>query len=165
MLLYAFFKAFLPLPSLEVILIPFVVDYPNQVIPLSILGAIGTFLGGSVGYFVAYFLGNKILNKLTSKKSIEDGMELVRKYGVLAVFIGGITPIPDFILCYLAGLVRMNYWLFAFSDAVARLLRSFFVCYMVVLFGFVIDMDKWGSLFSLVVILYFVLKWGFKKEK
>ena len=108
MLLYAFFKAFLPLPSLEVILIPFVVDYPNQVIPLSILGAIGTFLGGSVGYFVAYFLGNKFLKRLTTIDTIEHGMELVRKHGVLAVFIGGITPIPDFILCYLAGLVKMN---------------------------------------------------------
>ena len=28
--------------------------------------------------------------------------------GILAVFIGGITPIPDFILPYLAGFTRMK---------------------------------------------------------
>lgn len=165
LLLYAFLKAFLPLPSLEVMLIPMVVEYPSEVIVLSGIGAIGTFIGGSVGYYIAYFLGNTVLSKITSHENISAGMELIRKHGIWAIFIGGITPIPDFILSYLAGLVKMNYWMFALSDALARLLRSLIVSYAIVVFGYVIDMDKWGSLFSLVIILYFILKWGFTKEK
>ena len=164
--LYAIFKAFLPLPSLEVMLLPLAIQNPNLVIWYSMVGAVGTYIGGSIGYAIAYFLGSKFLLRLSNKDTIEKGMELVNKYGVLAVFIGGITPIPDFILAYLAGLTRMNHFLFAFVDAFARLLRSLLISYVVVLFGYVIDLDKWGSSISLVIILYFILKWGFgDKEK
>lgn len=162
---YSILKAFLPLPSLEVMLIPMVIANPNFAFWYSVIGALGTFIGGSIGYAIAYFLGNHFLLKLSSQKNVEHGMELVRKHGVLAVFIGGVTPIPDFLLAYLAGLTKMNYFLFALSDAVARFLRSVLVAYMVVSFGYVLDLDKWGSIISLVIILYFILKWGFTKEK
>lgn len=163
---YSILKAFLPLPSLEVMLIPLVINNPNLVVWYSLVGAIGTYIGGSIGYAIAYFLGNAFVLRLSNNETIEKGMELVNKYGVLAVFIGGITPIPDFILAYLAGLTKMNHFIFAISDSLARLLRSLLISYMVVLFGYVIDFDKWGSVISLVIIVYFVIKWGFEdKEK
>lgn len=163
---YSILKAFLPLPSLEVMLIPLVINNPNLIVWYSLIGALGTYIGGSIGYGIAYFLGNSFVLKLTNNETMEKGMDLVNKYGVLAVFIGGITPIPDFILAYLAGLTRMNHFLFAISDAVARLLRSLLVSYTILMFGYVIDFDKWGSIISLVIIIYFVLKWGFgDKEK
>lgn len=163
--LYSVCKAFLPLPSLEVMLIPMVIAAPSQALWFSIVGAVGTFIGGSIGYAIAYFMGSGFILKLSSKGSLDKGMMLVNKYGVLAVFIGGITPIPDFLLAYLAGLTRMNFMLFALSDAIARFLRSLLVSYLVVSFGYVIDLDKWGSLISLVIILYFLFKWGFSKRE
>ncbi|MBE6114248.1 MAG: DedA family protein [Erysipelotrichaceae bacterium] len=165
LLLYSTFKAFLPLPSLEVILIPLIIETPSFALFYSLIGGIGTFVGGSIGYAIAYYLGSKWMDHLSSQDTIRKGMELVSKHGVIAVFIGGITPIPDFLLAYLAGLTRMNYWPFAITDALARFLRSILVSYVVILFGYVIDMDKWGSIISLVIIVYFVLKWGFTKEE
>ena len=42
------------------------------------------------------------------------------RYGVLAVFIGGVTPIPDFLLAYLAGMTQMALIPFLLSDGTAR---------------------------------------------
>ena len=163
-LVYAFFKAFLPLPSLEVMIIPCIIK-ENEFLIASFVGAIGTFLGGSVGFWLAYFLGNKIFHYLTNKEDVAKGLELIRKYGVLAVFIGGITPIPDCILPYLAGFVHMNFFAFAFSDSIARLIRSLLVGYCVLKFGSVIDFDKWGNYIAIAIIIFFVGQWLIKKKK
>lgn len=162
---YSALKAFLPLPSLEVLLIPMVIATPSLALLYSTVGGIGTFIGGSIGYGIAYYFGTKWIDRLSSENSIHKGMELINQYGIIAVFIGGITPIPDFLLAYLAGLTRMNYWAFAITDGFARFLRSVLVAYIVIIFGYVIDLDRWGSIISLVIIVYFVLKWGFSSNE
>lgn len=160
--IYAILKAFLPLPSLEVMLIPLVIKNP-LVLTYSIIGAIGTFIGATIGYSIAYFGSKHLLGRFINEKSLRYSKTFVGKYGILSVFIGGITPIPDFILAYGAGLARMNYLAFVVSDAIARFLRSLIVGYIVVSFGYVIDMDKWGTILSLVIMSYFIFKWGFSK--
>lgn len=39
-------------------------------------------------------LGKKVLYNIAAKEDVEHGEELMDRYGLLAVFIGGITPIP-----------------------------------------------------------------------
>lgn len=150
--LYAIGKAFLPLPSLEVILVPMVIAKTNSVWILSLIGACGTFIGGAIGYAIAYLAGRRIILRFTSEKQLIIGEQLLQRYGVLAIFIGGITPVPDFVLAYLAGLMHMNFWLFACTDALARFLRSLLVGYLVQTLGYVFNLDRWGTVLSLVVI-------------
>ena len=59
LILYSILKAFLPLPSLEVILVPLVLNEPDKWVLYSLEGALGTFIGGGIGYFIAYKLGRK----------------------------------------------------------------------------------------------------------
>ena len=103
LILYAILKAFLPLPSLEVVLTPLCLKHPEKWLLYSFEGAIGTCIGGAIGYGIAYSVGRKALAHIASDEDIEKGETLMRKHGLLAVFIGGITPIPDFLLAYLAG--------------------------------------------------------------
>lgn len=163
LVLYAILKAFLPLPSLEVVLVPLVLAHPQHWILYSIEGAIGTFIGGGIGYLIAYRLGRKAFAHIATAKDIEKGEDLMQRYGVWAVFIGGITPIPDFILAYLAGFTHMRFSLFAFCDAIARLLRSLLICYCLRKLGEVINVDWFGTVFSLVILAWMLLRWG--KEK
>ncbi len=159
------FKAFLPLPSLEVVLIPLTVKNPSLWIFYSLIGAVGTGLGGAIGYRIAELFGIKILRKFAGQNEIESGQKLMRKYGVLAVFIGGVTPIPDFLLAYLAGLTKMNFIKFILSDGIARLLRSLLVTFCIKELGMVMNIDEWGTVFSLIVVGILLIKYGLNIKK
>lgn len=50
LILYAILKAFLPLPSLEVVLTPLCLKHPEKWLLYSFEGAIGTCIGGAIGY-------------------------------------------------------------------------------------------------------------------
>ncbi|MEG0526721.1 YqaA family protein [Amedibacillus sp. YH-ame6] len=163
LLLYAILKAFLPLPSLEVILVPLCMHSPEKWILYSIEGAIGTCIGGGIGYCLAHRFGRNILQHMASEKDMDAGERLMNRYGMLAVFIGGITPIPDFLLAYLAGFTNMNFIKFSLCDGFARLLRSLLVTYCLYQLGSVVNVDSFGTWFSLIIILWLILRWW--KEK
>ena len=162
---YSMFKAFLPLPSLEVVLIPLTIKSPNLWIFYSLVGAVGTGIGGAIGYRIAEILGMKILRKFASSNEIEGGQKLMRKYGVLAVFIGGVTPIPDFLLAYLAGLTKMSFTKFILSDGISRLLRSLLVTFCIKELGMVMNIDEWGTVFSLIIVGLLLIKYGLNIKK
>lgn len=167
LVVYSILKAFLPLPSLEVVLIPLVIRNPDGFLLYSIVGAIGTYVGGSIGYILAMSIKEKVWISFFGKNTWEKGKELFHHYGILAVFIGGITPIPDFILAYIAGFTRMNYLAFALSDGIARFLRSIIVLYFFIQLGVVIDMDKYGTYMLVFILVYFFGKYfvGLIKNK
>lgn len=164
LILYAILKAFLPLPSLEVLLVPLCLANMDKWIIYSLEGAVGTFIGGAIGYAIAYKVGRKALMNIAGQKDVEAGERLMNKYGLLAVFIGGITPIPDFLLAYLAGLTHMRFFSFASCDAIARLLRSLLVTYLLKALGTVFDIDAYGMIFSALIMLWLIWKWWKNKR-
>lgn len=161
--LYSVLKAFLPLPSLEVVLVPLVIAHPERWLLYAVEGALGTFIGGGIGYVIALRLGKSVLKNIATKEDIQKGEAMMNRYGVWAVFIGGITPIPDFLLAYMAGFTHMRFSLFAFCDAIARFLRSLFVCYGVIKLGEVIPIEGFGTAFSLIILGWLLLRWGCAK--
>ncbi|MEG2507544.1 MAG: VTT domain-containing protein [Longicatena sp.] len=165
LILYAILKAFLPLPSLEVILVPLCLNMPDRWLLYSLEGAIGTSIGGSIGYIIARALGTKALQHIATKEDIEKGTQVINKYGFLAIFIGGITPIPDFILAYLAGFMKMNFFIFILSDGFARLLRSIIITYCLKSMGQIIDVEAFGIYFTLFIFIWLVVKWIINKVK
>ena len=115
-LLYAVLKAFLPLPSLEVLLVPLCVGEPQSYLRFALEGAAGT-------------------------------------------CVGGITPIPDFILPYLAGLTGMNFFAFSLTDGISRFLRSWLVGYSIYQASGLIDFQAYGNLLCAVVLLWGMIRW------
>lgn len=159
LLLYSILKAFLPLPSLEVILVPLVLHTPQKWLLYALEGAIGTGIGGAIGYGIAHALGRKVLFRVAAREDIEKGEALMKRHGLLAVFIGGITPIPDFLLAYLAGFTNMRIVPFLLCDGFARWLRSMLVCLSLRWLGTIMDVDAFGTWFSLAIMLWLVWKW------
>lgn len=158
-IIYALCKAFLPLPSLEVLLIPLCVDAPQSYLQFAVEGAVGTWIGGTIGYGMAKRSKEKIISHLLSRKQIERWEMLMKKYGVFAVFIGGITPIPDFILPYLAGFSNMNYIAFSLTDSFSRFLRSWLIGYSIAQAADIIDFQVYGNLLCLLVLIGGILRW------
>lgn len=163
LLLYSILKAFLPLPSLEVVLTPLCLKNPQKWVIYAIEGAIGTCIGGAIGYLIAKLLGKKAFSSLVSEEDMKKGEEMVKRYGAVAVFIGGITPLPDFLLAYLAGFTNMSLPLFLLSDGTARFLRSLVVCYGLKTLKTILPFDTFGTWFSLFILLYLVFKWAYKR--
>lgn len=159
LLLYAILKAFLPLPSLEVILVPLCLHTPEKWIVYSIEGAIGTCIGGAIGYGIAHTIGRSSLSYIASMEDIKKGEDLMHRYGLLAVFIGGITPVPDFLLAYLAGFTNMNFINFTLCDGVARLLRSLLVTFGLRQLGTILPIDTFGMWFSFFIMIWLVYRW------
>ena len=165
LLLYSVLKAFLPLPSLEVILTPLCLKNPQKWVIYAMEGAIGTCVGGAIGYMIAKLLGKKAFSSLVSEEDMQKGEDMVKRYGVVAVFIGGITPLPDFLLAYLAGFTHMSLPLFLISDGSARLLRSLVVFYGLKTLKTILPFDAFGIWFSLFILVYFLFKWGYKRVR
>ena len=165
LILYSVLKAFLPLPSLEVILVPLVLHSPQKWLLYSLEGAVGTCIGGAIGYGIARILGKKVLYNIAAKEDVEHGEKLMESYGLLAVFIGGITPIPDFLLAYLAGFTNMRLFPFLLCDGFARLLRSLLVTLSLRYLGTVMNVDAFGTWFSLAIMLWLVWKWWKSRKK
>lgn len=165
LLIYSTLKAFLPLPSLEVILIPLILKYPSKWLFLALLGSVGTFIGGGIGYYIALKQGRKVLSHLVSQNDLIKSEHLMEKHGILAVFIGGITPIPDFLLPYLAGFTRMSFISFALCDSISRFIRSILVTWTILAFGTVIDLESFGNYFLIFIFTYFTIKWLISKYK
>ncbi len=160
LILYAALKAFLPLPSLEVVLIPMAVRYPSLALWMAVEGAIGTAIGGAIGYGIAYSASKRILPHFCSEEEIASAKELLDRYGLWAVFIGGVTPIPDFLLAYLAGGAQMSFFGFITMDGTARFLRSLLVLWCIHSLGYVIDIERWGTVLSLISAAWLLIRWG-----
>lgn len=165
LLIYSCLKAFLPLPSLEVLLIPLLAANPEKYGVYALVGAIGTAIGGGIGYGIAYWIGHDILKKFATDDEILEAQIIVNRYGFLAIFIGAITPIPDFILAYIAGMMKMKVIPFLIADGLARFLRSILVGYGMLYMGRIVDLETYGIWFSIVVILYLVVKFLKTKKK
>lgn len=158
-MLYAMLKAFLPLPSLEVLLIPLCVQEPASYLRYALEGAVGTCAGGLIGYLLARHLAERIARSLITPQQMEKGCRLMQRYGILAVFIGGITPIPDFILPYLAGFTRMNFLAFTLSDGISRFLRSLLIGYSISRAADLIDFQVYGNLLCAIILIWGMIKW------
>lgn len=165
LILYAILKAFLPLPSLEVVLVPLCLHSPQKWILYSVEGAIGTSIGGAIGYAIAHCFGRPILKHIACEKDIEHGEQLMQRYGLIAVFIGGITPIPDFLLAYLAGFTHMKLLSFILCDGFARLIRSLLITYMLQRLGTILNVDSFGMWLSASIMLWLLFRWWRSRKK
>lgn len=165
LVLYAILKAFLPLPSLEVILVPLCLHSPEKWLLYSLEGALGTCIGGAIGYGIAHHFGTPILKNIACEEDIRKGEDLMNRYGLIAVFIGGITPIPDFLLAYLAGFTHMRFLSFTICDGTARFLRSVIVTFGLNRLGTVMNVDRFGTWFSLAIMVWLLWKWRRSRKK
>lgn len=162
--IYSILKAFLPLPSLEAILLPMCVLYPQYALIYSILTGVGTCIGGLIGYELSYHYGRKLVLKLVNEDVIEEGITKLNKLGYPFIVIGSLTPFPDFLLAYIAGLIKMNKWMFMLVDGSCRFIRSILLVYFSLELNKHFQIDRYVTLISILILVYFLGKFVLKKK-
>lgn len=162
---YSILKAFLPLPSLEAVLLPMCLMKPEYAWIYAMISGIGTCIGGLIGYELSFRYGSSIVLKFVDEKTFEKGIVDFKKYGVLSVIVGSISPFPDFILAYVAGMMKMNRWHFIVLDGGCRYIRSIFLIYFSARLNEFFHFDRYITLLSILLLVYFIGRYTFKKKR
>lgn len=106
----------------DMLIVPMTVDIIFPIVmnwnPVSLLltMSIASALGGIGGYWIGRLLGHLPLIKMFTSRFSSDGERLINLYGVWAVVIGGLTPIPYSSVCWIAGMLRVNPYLVAVAS-------------------------------------------------
>jgi len=166
---FAFFEAlFLPIPA-DFILIPLALANYKAAFRLALITTIFSVLGGCFGYFIGvYFyeeIGKPILLWLSSENYFAKFSTTYNKYGTIAVFMGGLTPIPYKLVAIFSGATSMPIFDFVWASILSRGLRFFLLATLIYFFHkkSVEIIQRYFTpgiifVFILILIFYFVLK-------
>ena len=90
----------------------------------------GNILAIILNYFLGYWLYDKTKTKLKSSKIGRKSLIYGHKYGVYALFLSWLPIIGDPITL-VAGLFRINFFIFIFIAGCARVLRYYFLSFVI----------------------------------
>jgi membrane protein YqaA with SNARE-associated domain/membrane-associated phospholipid phosphatase len=115
--------AFLPFAAPELILIPLAMSSPKMALPYAALAVGGTLLGALLGYFIGQKAGRPLLRKFMSDEKMEKIRSALDKFGIWAVIIAGLTPLPFKLFTITSGAFRMRRSTLLVGAFIGRTLR------------------------------------------
>ncbi|HEY8194975.1 MAG TPA: YqaA family protein [Hyphomicrobium sp.] len=131
-------SSFFPIPP-DVMLIPMIMSRREKAWWYATIATVASVLGGLLGYAIGYYLydavGLPILKLYGREHALDSFMAFVRDYGVPAVIIKGMTPIPYKVVTIAAGVGHMNLLSFIGASIVARAMRFFLVAALLYFVG------------------------------
>jgi len=138
-LLILFVTAFLestisPIPP-DPLLIPMAVLQPNLAIWLGVLCTVASVLGAVLGHWLGAQFGRPILGRFVSEPRIRSAESLFDKYGVWAVLVAAVTPIPYKVFTILAGVLKLDMKRFLIASIIGRGMRFLSLAVVIFLFG------------------------------
>jgi membrane protein YqaA with SNARE-associated domain len=136
--LFAFAESsFFPVPP-DVLLIALCMGAHRKWAKFAAIAVAGSVLGAVLGYGIGYFFGHGEIGaaiwRFVGWVSMNDGLELRDKakavydeYGVLALIVAAVTPIPFKVFTILGGFLEQPLHVFIIGSAVGRSFRFFLV--------------------------------------
>ena len=125
-------SSFFPIPP-DVMLMPMSVANPSKWFSLALLTTITSVLGGLLGYVLGVIAIDSILPIIEQygyTKSYYQTLEWFENYGVLIVFLAGVTPIPYKIFTIASGAFGVNLIGFIVMSLLGRGVRFFLVAFL-----------------------------------
>jgi membrane protein YqaA with SNARE-associated domain len=131
-------SSFFPIPP-DVMLIPMVLSRREKAWWYATIATVASVLGGLLGYTIGYYfydaVGLPILRFYGREHALDTFIEFVHTYGVPAVIIKGMTPIPFKVVTIAAGVAKMDLGAFIGASIVARAMRFYLVAALLYFFG------------------------------
>lgn len=155
-------SSFFPIPP-DVMLIPMVMANRQKAWWYATIATVTSVLGGLLGYAIGYYLyeavGIPILEFYGKAHALDSFIAFVHDYGVPAVIIKGMTPIPYKVVTIAAGVAKMDLLAFVGASIIARAMRFYLVAGLLYFFGEPIR-DFIEKRLTLVTTLFVVLLVG-----
>lgn len=131
-------SSFFPIPP-DVMLIPMVMADRQKAWWYATIATVTSVLGGMLGYAIGYYLydtvGVPILEFYGKANALDSFIAFVHDYGVPAVIIKGMTPIPYKVVTIAAGVAKMDLLSFIGASIIARAMRFYLVAGLLYYFG------------------------------
>jgi membrane protein YqaA with SNARE-associated domain len=131
-------SSFFPIPP-DVMLIPMVLSRREKAWWYATIATVASFFGGLLGYAIGYYfydaVGLPILRFYGREHALDTFIEFVHTYGVPAVIIKGMTPIPFKVVTIAAGVAKMDFAAFIGASIIARSMRFYLVAGLLYFFG------------------------------
>ena len=127
-----------PIPP-DIMLIPMVLAKREKAWTYATIATVTSVLGGLLGYAIGYFLYDSVglpILKFYGREGALDGfIRFVHEWGVPAVILKGMTPIPYKVVTIAAGVAKMNLPAFIGASIIARAMRFYLVAGLLYFFG------------------------------
>ena len=131
-------SSFFPIPP-DVMLIPMVLSDRQKAWWYATIATVTSVLGGLLGYAIGFFffetIGKPILAFYGKEHALDTFIQFVHTYGVQAVIIKGMTPIPFKVVTIAAGVAHMDLLAFIGASIIARAMRFYLVAALLYFFG------------------------------
>jgi membrane protein YqaA with SNARE-associated domain len=131
-------SSFFPIPP-DVMLIPMILSRREQAWWYASIATVASVVGGLLGYAIGYYfydtVGLPILKFYGREHALDSFIAFVHTYGVPAVIIKGMTPIPFKVVTIAAGVAKMDLLAFIGASIVARAMRFYLVAGLLYFFG------------------------------
>lgn len=159
--LNSFVESFFLVPPPDFLLIAMDLAKPEKALWYATVCSFASILGGLVGYLIGLIGGRPVFNWFFRKnpEQFEKVEELYNKYGSIAVFFAGFTPIPYKVFTIASGVLNMNWWKFTIASFFGRAGRFFVVSIVLMLFGEMIKqyLEIVIAVVSVIIVLFFVI--------
>ena len=153
-----------PVP-IDPLLIPMGVLQPNFAIFFAVVALISSVLGALVGYWIGNQFGSPVLRFFVSDSKIHKSELMFKKYGMWAILVAAVTPIPYKVFTILGGALKLPLKTFIWASIVGRGIRFLSLGVLIFLFGdeiqiFVEEQFKNLSIaFGLGVVTVGIIAW------
>jgi len=159
--LNSFVESFFLVPPPDFLLIAMDLAKPEKALLYATVCSFASVLGGLIGYLIGLIGGRPVFNWFFRKnpEQFEKVEALYNKYGSIAVFFAGFTPIPYKVFTIASGVLNMNWWKFTIASFFGRAGRFFVVSIVLMLFGEMIKqyLEIVIAVVSLIIVLFFVV--------
>lgn len=159
--LNSFIESFFLVPPPDFLLIAMDLAKPEKALWYATVCSIASVLGGIIGYLIGLIGGRPVFNWFFRKnpEQFEKVESLYNKYGSIAVFFAGFTPIPYKVFTIASGVLKMNIWQFTLASFFGRAGRFFLVSIVLMIFGEMIKqyLEIVIAVVSVIIVLFFVI--------
>ena len=159
---------FFPIPP-DLLLIPLSIINYRKIFFLAFLTTFFSVLGGIFGYFIGLMffeqIGLPILNFLELKNHYSDLSNSYNENGILAVLLGGFSPIPYKLIAIVSGTTNMPIFDFLWASTLSRGLRFFLLAFLIYFFkdaAYHIIKKYFSAAIIIISIIFIFIIIGFK---
>ena len=125
---------FLPVP-VETLLVPFAVLNPKMILFAIIVSTLGSVIGAGIGNKVGKYGEKHIVSRIINKKKLDVSKKYFAKFGVWAIGIAALTPLPYKIFALISGVVGIGIGKVLTVSFMARGTRFSAVCLWAMYYG------------------------------
>jgi len=154
-------SSFFPVPP-DVLLMALGLSIPKKAFRYAIVCAIGSVLGGILGYGIGYFgyeaIGKPIIDFYHGQEVMSSIETQYIQYGFWGVLIAAITPIPYKVFTISSGFFRFHVGTFIIASVIGRSFRFFLVSGLIFFFGPPIKtfIDRYFNVLTVVFMILLI---------